>query len=68
MPTLPRTRSFQAGGNGPLRANLQKSRNIIRPGSFVKIDGQKPASFIFEQGVYSSGQLSAQMIVNNLIG
>ena len=57
MRTLPRARSFQVGGNGPLRANLQKCRNVIRPSSFVEIYGQKPASLIFEEGIYSSGQL-----------
>src|SRR5437667_11201949 len=59
---------LQGRGNTRLAGRREKRSSIKLPGLLVKIDCQKPARLIREQGINASRDLSCQVLANHFVG
>ena len=68
MGAVARARAFHSGWDAKGSASVNESRHIIEPRLFVKISGEKPASFILEQGINANGMSALEMGEEDPIG
>ena len=58
---------IRRGRDTDVPAGIDESRHIIEPLFLVKVSGEEPAGFIFEQGINTNGVPALEMIKDNLI-
>jgi hypothetical protein len=58
VPAIAGSRTFQINGDVTAAAGVEISQSVLLPGIFVKIDGQKIASFVEKEGIDAHGKVS----------